>query len=565
MIESPFPQTGISLILKDYRLKVPPRQREYRWHEHHVKTLLEDLAKALDSDEQEYFLGTIVTIPGQDGSLDIIDGQQRLATISILLSRIRVFLLPSEPGIARSIESFLSEFDRNQRADVNKLKLNLIDNEFFGKWLLSEELPPTLPASAPLSHKRLRTAFVTAADYVVDIVKATNAKDYGDKLNKWIDFIEKRATVILFRVPSRSNAYKMFETLNDRGLRTTQADLVKNYLFSRAADREAEAMSAWARMAGSLASLQGEDENNDDEKVDITVIFLRSALMCMRGFLRKNEVYEKVQAEARGPQTVVAHLNKLETLAKFYECTFYQDHEHWKTYPDSMRFAIQTINTFDIKPFRPALVAVAARFDGREATLAFRFVVTLGVRMLIAASTRTGSVEETMAKVAFEVYEGKIKTASQFKSALAYITPSDAVFKAAFEVATLNKGTLTRYYLRSLERVVEKKTEPWFVPNEDRDLMTLEHVLPENPEKNWPQFTQEDVAAHWRRIGNMCLLPKNTNSNLHSADELTKFAEYRKCHYVLTKEIGSERHWTKEAICKRQGRLAELALKAWPL
>jgi Protein of unknown function DUF262/Protein of unknown function (DUF1524) len=565
MIDSPFPQTGVGAILKTYRLKVSPRQRDYRWREHHVKTLLEDLAKALDSDDQEYFLGTIVTIPDADGALDIIDGQQRLATLSILLSRIRAFLLSTEGGIAKSIESFLSEYDRHQRSDVNKLKLNLTDNDFFGKWLLSPQVPPLLPESAPLSHKRLRAAFVTAAEYITRIVAPESPKNYGDKLNRWIDFIEKKATVILFRVPSRGNAYKMFETLNDRGLRTTQADLVKNYLFSRAGDREGEAMHSWAQMVGALSSLQADDVDIDDDKDDITVVFLRCALMCISGFLRKNAVYERVQAEARGPQTAISHLAQLESLAKTYECTFYQDHEFWKPYPDSARHAVQTINDFDIKPFRSALVAVAAKFDAREATRAFQFFASLGVRMLIATSTRTGSVEETMAKAANAVFKEEIKSTAKLKEAVADITPSDPVFSAAFEAATLSKGPLARYYLRSLERVVQKATHPWFVPNEDRDAMTLEHVLPEKPEGNWPQFNEEEHAAYWRRIGNLCLLPKGVNSDLRSADEKTKFAVYKDTPYELTRHIPDAPHWTKETICERQKGLAKLALKAWPL
>jgi hypothetical protein len=565
MIDTSFPQTGIGSILKTYRMKVSPRQRDYRWRDHHIKTLFEDLAKAMDSDDQEYFLGTIVSIPDEDGVLDIIDGQQRLATTSILLSRIRAFLLLTEPGIAKSLESFLSEYDRHQRTDVNKLKLNLTDNDFFGKWLLSPELPPPLPDSAPLSHKRLRVAFVTAANHVEKIVAAVNAKGYGDKLNKWIDLIEKKATVILFRVPSRGNAYKMFETLNDRGLRTTQADLVKNYLFGRAGEREQEAMHSWAQMVGALSSLQGEDADADDDKDDITVIFLRCALMCIGGFLRKNAVYERVQNEAKGPQSVISHLAQLESLARIYERTFSQDHEFWKSYPDSMRYAIQTINEFDIKPFRCALVAIADKFEVKEATRAFQFFVSLGVRMLIAASTRSGSVEETMARVAMAVFKGEIKTTAKLKEALSDITPSDGEFSAAFETATLSKGPLARYYLRSLEKVVQKTQCPWFVPNEDKDLMTLEHILPENPDGNWPQFSEEEHAAYWRRIGNLCLLPKGPNCDLRSEKEKTKFAVYKTAPYELTRQISDAGHWTKETICERQKGLAKLALKAWPL
>ena len=69
------------------------------------------------------------------------------------------------------------------------------------------------------------------------------------------------------KVPTESNAYKMFETLNDRGLRITQAHLVKSYLFGQAGEaRLSEAIQKWALIRGALESLEEED---------ITVTFLR--------------------------------------------------------------------------------------------------------------------------------------------------------------------------------------------------------------------------------------------------------------------------------------------------
>jgi hypothetical protein len=181
------------------------------------------------------------------------------------------------------------------------------------------------------------------------------------------------------------------------------------------------------------------------------------------------------------------------------------------------------------------------------------------------ASTRSGSVEETMAKVAATIYKGEIKTTAKLKEALADITPSDGEFSTAFETATLSKGPLARYYLRSLERVVQQTHYPWFVPTEDRDLMTLEHVLPEHPDGNWPQFSEEEHAAYWRRIGNLCLLPKSLNCDLRSVGEKEKFAVYKDVPYELTRQISEAPHWTKENIAERQKGLSKLALKAWPL
>src|SRR5260370_36691234 len=106
---------------------------------------------------------------------------------------------------------------------------------------------------------------------------------------------------------------------------------------------------------------------------------------------------------------------------------------------------------------------------------------------------------------------------AKLKEALADITPSTPQFSAAFETATLSKGPLARYYLRSLEQVVQRATYPWFVLNQDREAMTLEHVLPEELGGNWQQYTAEDHAAHSRRIGSLSLQPKGENKILRSA------------------------------------------------
>lgn len=272
-------QRGIGEILKQFKLKVPPHQRDYSWRtDTHVTTLFQDLAKAIADDEPEYFLGTIVTIPDTSGRLEVIDGQQRLATITILLCEIRRYLLDKDQLIADDIKSFLTYTEREQRAILPRLTLNLADNEFFSA-MLSEDPSLSHPAPKLKSHRLICGAFAEASKYIKIIVSGHAPKAHGDILNKWIGFIENRAEVILLQIPTGANAYKMFETLNDRGLKTTQADLVKNYLFGQAGnDRLQEAQNAWSLMRGTLEAIQGDDE---EDKEDITVTFLRHALMAI--------------------------------------------------------------------------------------------------------------------------------------------------------------------------------------------------------------------------------------------------------------------------------------------
>jgi len=554
-------QIGIGKILRDYRLKVPPHQRDYSWrHDKEVITLFEDLADAIaDTNNQAYFLGTIVTIEDDSGQIEIIDGQQRLATITLLLCNIKRYLmsLGTEPVIVKDLEDFLVYTDRTERATYNRLRMNLIDNEFFSM-ILDDRLINTSLNPKRRSNKLIKKAFDIANGYVKKIVNPFNPKAHGDVLNRWINYIENDAEVILLQVPSAANAYRMFETLNDRGLRTTQADLIKNYLFGHSGTRFDEVQDLWSTMRGALESLQKED------KEDITVNYLRQAIMVIQGFVRREKLYEAIQ-DVKGAQATVAFLDKIKNLANIYVATYFQDHEYWKKYPDAMLSAIETINFFDIAPFRPTLISAALKFIPKEALKAFSMFVSLGVRLLIAGSTRTGSVEETLAAAANKIYLGAISTAAQLKNEISGIIPTDVQFREAFETATVSKAFLARYYLRTLENVVQAQEDPHFIVKSDEEEITLEHILPEKPEKNWPQFTSEEHASYWKRIGNMILLRYKINSDLKSEPFQVKVPEYKKCSYKLTEQVTTLQDWTIETIRKRQVGLAKSALKAWPI
>ena len=444
-----FQQIGLAGVLRQYRLTVPPHQREYAWTNEEVITLLQDFAKAI-SDPTEYFLGTIVTIPKSPELLEIVDGQQRLATTAIFLSQIRNYLKDKEPLIAESINhGFLTDIDRDMRQRVSKLKLNLDDNEYFRTLIIDENLDNVPKPNRP-SHILIWEAFKQSKDQVRKIVAGFDIKDHGDILNKWIWFVEHNAQVVLLKVPGEANAYKMFETLNDRGLKITQAHLVKSYLFGQAGnERVGEAIQKWSAMRGILKSL---------EEDDITVTFLRHALIAMRGFLKEQEVYEAVQLQAKGPQLSIAFLNNLEILANAYIAIFNPESEKWNAYPDSLRRAVQTLNLLNIKPMRPLMLALASKFPPNEAAEAYRMLISIGVRLLIASSTRSGSVEEPLAASANAIFIEDIKDSKSLKARLAAITPNDEQFRVAFEIATISKASLARYYLRSLEMTA--KSEP---------------------------------------------------------------------------------------------------------
>jgi hypothetical protein len=552
-----FHELGIAGVLKMYRLGVPLNQREYRWEEKHVTTLFKDLTRAIGDEESEYFLGTIVTIPRGPDYLEVVDGQQRLTTITILLAEIRDYLIQNgEDLIAEKIENnFLTEIDSDKRERVTKLSLNVDDNDFFRSMITAgkkkQRPEPTLE-----SHELIKNAFAEARKHISRILAGYDKKDYGNALNRWIRYLEQGARIILLEVPTVANAFKMFETLNDRGLKTSQADLVKNYLLGQAGNRVVEAQQKWALMRSGLETL---------EENEITLTFLRQAMIAIRGHLRENEVYEAVQEKAKGPQTALQFLSSLEILSTVYVSIFNPEHEKWNAYPDSTRRAIQTLNLLNIRGLRPLRLAVASKFTPKEADKAFRMFIVWSVRLIIASTTSKGSVEEPLANAAHAVFVGDIKTASALRTAVSTIVPVDEEFKRAFEVATVSKAALARYYLRSLEMAAKGEATPWFIPNDDKQAINLEHVLPEQPGEKWPTFDEDTARVYVRRIGNLALLLAKSNSDLRSDSFKTKRRVYEGTPYILTNMIAKSPSWTKDAIALRQKRLADLALKAWPL
>lgn len=553
-----FEQCGLGSVLKHNQLVVPLNQREYAWTDRQVTQLFQDLAKAIADGEQDYFLGTIVTIPRTTGNLEVVDGQQRLATTAILLAAIRDYLEKGkqEEFLVEAINNeFLTGIDRIKRARIPKLRLNVDDNDLFG-WIIARSSVEKEPEKTRDSHHRLAEAYSEAQKHVRNIVSTLDQKDHGDLLNAWVSFVENRALVVLLKVPNDANAYKMFETLNDRGLRTSQADLIKNYLFGRAAERITEVQNRWAYMRGTLESL--EEEN-------ITIDFLRHALIAIKGYLREAQVYESVQESVKGEQAAITFSSTLETLANSYVATFNPEHEKWNGYPDAVRKGIEVLNLLNIKPMRPLSLAIAAKLGQKEVAQAFQFMISLGVRLLIASTTRSGSVEVPLATTANEVFTGKIESADAIRRRLTDITPTDEEFRPAFETARVSKAQLARYYLRSLEMTAKGEAEPWFIPTDDRSVINLEHILPKKPDVNWPQFSEDEVGIWTNKLGNQAMMRASDNSDLRSIGFHEKKRIYAASPYVLTSQVAELDAWSSSSILTRQKSLATFALKAWPV
>jgi len=553
-----FDHIGIGTALSRNRLTVPLNQREYSWGAEHVTDLFHDLAQSIDEQKSSYFLGTIVLTRAKDGSLEVADGQQRLATITILLAAIRdYFVSRHEEMLVTSLEGFLFTIVRETREKNPRLSLNVDDNEFFRKRILcreGDEERKTVVAQKA-SHNRIEQAAELAQSHVQGIISVHSEENRIARLNLWVKYIEDSALVILLTVADDLNAYVMFETLNDRGLRTSQSDLVKNYLFAKAEDRIKEAQQKWASMNGTLESLE------KDEPVTLT--YLRHLVITLYGHTREREVFERVKEKVTSRQQAVTFLETLADYAVDYVALSNPQHPKWNTYNPNIREYIRTLEPLQLIPMLPLMLAVAKKFSSSEAEKAFRQFLFWTVRFLIAGGGRTGATEEGLAKAAKEVTDGRIDTSVKLANQLKDVIPTDLTFENRFATASVSRNSLARYYLRAMEQQKSGVAEPEWIPN-DNTVINLEHVLPENPGTGW-KIDEAIASAYFKRIGNLVLLQKSVNVDIGNSYFETKKQAYKNSEFSLTKEVANKATWGSKEIEDRQKELAKIAVKTWPI
>jgi hypothetical protein len=182
---------GIAKLIKDGALCVPRNQREYSWREEHVMDLYQDLAKAITDAEPDYFLGSVV-VAKKNGTLEVFDGQQRLATTVILLAAIRDYYRETNDNQRANIiePEYLMARDLGTLEEQPKLTLSKIDHDFFLKRVLSNDPQTRASAVAVLpSHELIDGAAKSAAKHVRNIVAPLPDRARSQALYSWVTYL----------------------------------------------------------------------------------------------------------------------------------------------------------------------------------------------------------------------------------------------------------------------------------------------------------------------------------------------------------------------------------------
>lgn len=549
-----------SLLAADYRYVVPTHQRDFSWTlstGEEVKHLWNDILEAMAEDRPEYFLGTmVVTEDREERTRSLIDGQQRLATLTMMLAAMRSVYAAHNDDRASEVARYLGEKDRRTRIMEPRLTLNRTNAAIFQDLVLDNIAVDRLEEA-----KRDRTLapsnqlLVRAAIFIRGAVeeRVREAGQYDRFLLDLEYFIKDRLIVILVAVGDEADAYLIFETLNDRGLALSISDLLKNYIYGRARTRLTVVQTQWEEM---MLILGTQDATQ----------FLRHYWLSIYGVVRERDLYRELRAKFASAQKVLSLMSELRAAADSYAAISNVDHPIWRGQPTTVRNDLEALQLFGLSQFRPLLLAALDRLEQDQVARLIRMIVAVSVRYSIIGSLGTGNLERAYSDAAIEVRKGKANTAAKVFSLLrTRVYPDDAGFASDFASKTISKAKLARYLLTGIANECQPQQDLGVI--QDERTNTLEHIMPRTPSAYWLHAAGDDEASYVSyvdRLGNLTLIENSANRAAGNASfEIKKREAFGSSNIVITKELCGYDTWTAEQIEERQRRLARAAVTVW--
>lgn len=543
---------------------VPPYQRDYSWKEEHWEDLWEDLM-TIEANREDHYMGAVVLESGERKQFRVIDGQQRIATLSILILACVDYLygLASE-GIdavankerAALLESsYLGAKDPSSLRITPKLKLNANDDAFFQLNLAQRKPPQGGVRGLRDSEKLLWDCFQF---FKGKLHERFARKKKGEEVASFVsEIVTERLVFISVRVQDQMSAYTVFETLNARGLELTETDLLKNYLLSLADRLSKSQMEPVLRQWGRITARVG---------IASFPEFLRHHLNSHREYVRQKQLFKTIKRDVTTLDHVFGLLDRLENDAAWFEALSDFSSQFWLDYQGA-REQVRVLNLFSVSQFTPLVLAAKDVFkEPKDLVEILRYCAVLSVRFNGVGRRSTHILEEIYNRVALDVRRGTAATLVAVRQALRPIYIPDDEFEADFSALRLRNRSTSGKRLRYILAKVEKQLSGADISDEAMTA-TVEHILPENPgEAGWEQFSSDAHERSYERLGNYSLLERSLNGQqAANASFSQKQSVYTQSQYRTSKELAQYADWTEEAIIKRQGDMARIAKSVWSL
>lgn len=559
-------ETTLNKLLNTSRqFIVPIFQRNYSWQKRQYEQLWFDILRASKfKEKQNHFIGSIVYIDmgtpaGRPQQLLLIDGQQRLTTISILLCAIKDYvqkfnLETKLINLAKIKNQFLYNSDEIYE-DRYKLLLNVQDKETYIKLIDNTIFTVNKPATNII--KCYEFFYERIEDFI---------KQHG-QIDEIYAGIFKLSLVSISLDKDSDNPQMIFESMNSTGKDLSQTDLLRNYLLMDLTPEKQTRLykTYWKPME----ELFGEDiYKNDVNKFDY---FIRDFLTLKSdtGYICKiNNVYENFKRYYLDNNCEkFAVLKDLFTYAKYYACIdLLQEND------DELKLYWQEFKKLDSHVVYPFLLKLYDDYS-RQILIKedFKKILQVVISYLwrrAICEIPTNSLSKTFATlyqaVDKEDYVNSVIKAFVFKSSYKRF-PSDYEVREKLQTKDIYHFRLRKYLLEALENYYHKEPIDLNTAN-----YTIEHIMPQNIEHNlsWQQMLGEDWqevhSLYLHSLGNLTITGYNAEmSNKSFVEKVNGESGFKHSHLKLSESIAQCDVWNKKAIQRRTNILTDIILKIW--
>lgn len=536
---------------------IPRFQRPYSWEAENISDFWNDVCS--DSAE-DYFIGSMVVFPQLDrtDTWCVVDGQQRLTTLTILLCAIRDALTNlSETNLANGIQGLI------ERKDIdNKSKYVLLAETsypYFHDHIQKMEEPDSEPEIGE-EEKALQLASKMFRRNIEQEIKGKKKSETRDWLKQLRDHV-LRLKVIVIELDNEDDAYLIFETLNTRGKDLEVADLLKNLLTKFLKDKNSQndtIKEKWKKLSRVAENLGSDLDLNS---------FVHHHWLSSREYVAENKLFRSLKSYITGKDSAKKYLDELNKEIQLYKAIFQPASYAFKANEKEIQDSLRALQIFRVRQPVPMMLSVLSAYSAKsitkkQTTAFFKKLENFHFRFSAITSQRSsGGISQMYSKAARDLRnahdtDNKQQVIKELIQKLTERTPDSETFRLGFMDVKFSEEfprqkALVKYILQKLHAQGSKADAV------DYEMFSIEHLEPQSSQK----LTSEDIAS----IGNLIFVPQKLNNEKLKNKQFSEKKSILSSNAVYMDEyLKSRSSWGKQSIVQRSEQLATFAYdKIW--
>lgn len=547
------------LSIEEQQFRIPPYQRPYSWTFEQVDDLWGDL---LENAPSGHFLGSIVMTTEDEDRPLVIDGQQRLTTLMLLLAALRdeCFARDMTKDVQR-IEKRLTADDLAEGDAYFKFKTGSANWPVFRDFVLRGPHDPqrklldeesSLQKEVRSRNRPLLANLRRLRGHLAGHLQTLPNNEGSAWLRSFEKNLMEKVEIVVIEVRDLADAFLLFETLNDRGLQLSAADLLKSHVLGQIAknssDEDVDAASTdWDKMLESLGT-----------QVDVSR-FLRHYLLATVPSVRKEEVFGhfKTLVASRGATWVLDDL--------LVSATYYGEFETpSKVTYEPARKVLTDLQTLRARSCYIALLPARRYLSETDFVEFARLAEVVTFRYSSVVGLGTNDIERRYRDAAQLLVESAGGRVEDARSLLIGGMPDSEQFLASFQTLKMGRQYLLRYTLQRIEETLSYNKEQQL---KDSSSVHIEHIMPQTLSADWRDDLGDNVDLHSdyvNRWGNLTLLFSGLNIPASNKSFADKKAHYAESQVTLTTALMNTPSWGVDEIEERQRWLGQLSDQVWP-